>query len=550
MTGRLPPRAGEEISRARQGSFKFDGRRYAAYEGDTIASALSAAGVRVLSRSFKYHRPRGLLCCAGRCPNCMVEVNGVPNVRACTEAVRDGMQVKGQNAWPSVRNDFLALFDRFDRLLPVGFYYKTFIRPRWMWPVYEGVLRRLAGLGRVEPGARPDLHPRKRHLYCDVAVIGGGPAGCLAALGAAAEGARVVLVDDQPQLGGHLRLQAAPATGDDRIAGMRGFEAAKRLASLVAASRQIEHLGNAAAFGFYEGRLIGVSQGNTLVKVRACRVVIATGSAERPALFENNDLPGVMLGSAALRLARLYGVRAGNRAVVAANDDRGWGVALELIEAGLPVVAVVDSRDREPAADAAQRAQAIGAEVLPNASVVAARGKRAVTAAVIEARGKRRAIRCDLLVIAGRTEPLISLPLHDGLRARFDEQLGEFVAGAASDAILFAGHIVGTADDSAAIASGPRAGRAAAMAAMRGDGDSPSPRSSPIEGEEAVEPRSRRSAPIKGEGIVEPGALQSFPTRGEEAVRQPSPIEGEEAVPPIPSPHGGEGEGEGLRQSP
>ena len=463
---RLPARPGEEISRDRKLTFTFDGHSYEAYDGDTVASALAAAEVKVISRSFKYHRPRGLVCCAGRCPNCMVDVDGTPNVRACIQPVREGMVVKGQNAWPSVRRDFLGVFDRLDRVLPVGFYYKTFMRPRFMWPVYERVLRRLAGLGKVDIAGRPELHPRKRHLHCDVAVVGGGPAGCLAALEAAAAGAQVVLIDDQLRLGGHLRTQSAPTGGDARIAGLAGFDAAARLANLVKAELGIEYLPDATAFGLYEGKLLGVSQGNTLVRVRARQIVIATGAAERPALFQDNDRPGVMLGSAVLRLARLFGVKAGSRAVVVTDDDHGWRTAAELIEAGVGVAAVVDSRSDEPPADLAQSVRSFGAAVHTGAHVVQANGRNAVKSLLIDVNGKRQSIRCDLVAVAGRPEPVISLLTQEGITPRYDDALGEFVPGAQTEGIHAAGRVEGIHDEALAAARGVAAGRNAAEAAL------------------------------------------------------------------------------------
>lgn len=463
---RLPPGPGEVVSRDRKIKFTFDGRTCAALEGDTVGSALAAAGATVISRSFKYHRPRGIVCCSGRCPNCMVEVDGIPNVRACVEPVRDGMAVRGQNAWPSVRWDWLGVFDRLDRLLPVGFYYKTFIRPRFMWPVYERVLRRLAGLGTVDVDARPELHPRKRNIYTDVAVIGGGPAGCLAALEAAAVGAKVVLIDDQPRLGGHLRMLSARTAADPRMAGLSGFEAAARLAALVKADPNIEHLANATAFGLYEGRLIAVSQGNSVVRIRPRQTVIATGAEERPALFQDNDRPSIMLCSAVLRLARLYGVKAGDRAVVVTDDDHGWRMAAEIVEAGISVVAVVESRKSGPPGDLAQRVAASGAVAYKGARVVKAKGRRAVTGLQIDVSGVKRSLKCDLVAIACRPEPVVSLLAQGGLSPRFDPGLDQFVPGVRAEGILAAGHVEGVRDDVTAAARGAAAGRAAADAAL------------------------------------------------------------------------------------
>lgn len=526
---RRAPATGEEISRDRSIGFTFDGRRYEAFEGDTVASALAAAGVSIFSRSFKYHRPRGLLCCAGRCPNCMVEVDGVPNVRACVERVRDGSAVRGQNAWPSVRHDMLEVFDRLDRLLPVGFYYKTFIHPRWMWPVYEGVLRRLAGLGRVDGGARPELHPRKHHLHCDVAVIGGGPAGSLAALEASSAGARVVFIDDQPRLGGHLRLQAAPVAGDARIQGLPGFDAAARLESLVHASSAIEYLPGTSAFGLYEGNLVGASRGHDLIRVRARQIIVATGAAEGPILFDDNDRPGVMLGSAALRLARLYGVAPGDRVVVVTDDDHGWATADELLQVGVGLAAVVDSRSFDPPPALAQRVRTAGAAVFTGASVVAVTGRTNVGGVVIRSERTRRSIGCDLVAMAGRPEPVISLLAQHGVIARYDDEIGAFVPGLLPEGVHAAGHVEGIRDEAAVVARGVAVGRDAAKAALRQIEDAAPVRQAPPSASEPVRSPSNEGAQ---DAAFEPAATRSAgsdnrsPHRGPTGIRaRAAPLE-------------------------
>ncbi|MBI4562103.1 MAG: (2Fe-2S)-binding protein, partial [Candidatus Rokubacteria bacterium] len=210
---RLPPHPAQRVNRGKPLTFTFEGRLIQAYEGETVAAALYAAGVRIFSRSFKYHRPRGLLCVAGRCPNCLMEVDGIPNVRTCMEPARQGMRVRGQHAWPSLEHDLFACFDKLDRVLPVGFYYKTFIHPTWLWPTYEKVLRHLAGLGRLDITREPDGHGERIHLHADVAIVGGGPAGIAAALEAARVGVEALLIDDEPTLGGHLQWQLLPSDG-------------------------------------------------------------------------------------------------------------------------------------------------------------------------------------------------------------------------------------------------------------------------------------------------------------------------------------------------
>lgn len=458
--------AGTRVDWNRRISFTFDGRRIDAYEGDTYASALAAAGTPVLSRSFKYHRPRGLLCCAGRCPNCMVKVDGVPNVRACVARAADGASVSGQNAWPSVKRDLFGGFDHLDRVLPVGFYYKTFIKPRVMWPVYEGVLRRLAGLGSIDPAPKHRPEPVKKHLFCDVAVIGGGPAGSLAAIEAATAGARVVLIDDQEEIGGHLAYATAKVSGDTRLDELRGIDAAFRLRAMVAGTSGIEHLASTTAFGIYEGNLIGASSGDTLCRVRARQILIATGAFERPLLFENNDRPGVMLPSAILRLVALYGVRAGRRAVVVTDSDHGWTSVLELLAAGFEVSGLVDSRNSGIDAQLAAAVRGHGVPAWEGVLGVRAEGRNRVRGIRFESGGKRRTISADVVAMASRPEPVLALLAQAGAKPLFDSATGSFVPGNPPDGIAAVGHAEGLSDISQVLQRGVGAGRLAAQRAL------------------------------------------------------------------------------------
>ena len=298
-SNRLEPTATQTIDRNRTVEFKVDGRAVQAYEGDTVASALYADGVRTFSRSFKYHRPRGLLCVAGRCANCLVNVDGVPNVRACTEHVQRGMKVRRQNAWPSVDRDALAVLDRLDRLMPVGFYYKSFHRSKRLWELAQPIIRRVAGLGVLETESVPESRYGHRNLHTQVAVVGGGPAGLSAALEAAEAGATVTLIDDQPALGGSLRFDPKTYSNIAGLDAIRGANLATSLAERVHSSASIDVLSDATAFGLYEGGLLGVLTNKHLIKLRARRIVVASGSYEVPMVFEGNDLPGVMLAGCA-----------------------------------------------------------------------------------------------------------------------------------------------------------------------------------------------------------------------------------------------------------
>ena len=457
---RLPPQPGERISRGRAIEFEFDGKRVEALEGDTIGSALHASGRKVLSRSFKYHRPRGLMCCAGQCPNCLVDVDGWPGVRACVEPVRPGMKVAHMNATPSLEFDAMRATDIFGtRLTPPGFYYKTFIRPRRLWPLYEKVLRGAAGLGKLRKSqAEREWRTEYRRRRADILVIGGGAAGMAAALRAAEMGADVVLVDDGPELGGSLL--AGEGAADAR-------EAAERIRAA-----GVEVLAPAAALGFFDG-IVPVWQGSTLHQVRADHHVAATGSIEQPLLFEGNDLPGVMLCSGAERLAHLYGVAPGDTALVATTADRGLASALALQDAGVEIAAIADARP-EGRADAELRARidAAGIRMLEGATVVEAIGRKHVKGAVVadlDAAGRpdldtRRGVDCDLIAVSGGTVPATSLLLQAGAKAAWDDASGAYLPQDVPDDIHPAGAVAGHSSTGRAAASGAVAGAEAALA--------------------------------------------------------------------------------------
>ncbi len=332
---RLARRDGERIDRSKALSFAFAGWKVTGFEGDTIASAAFAAGKRVFSRSFKYHRPRGLLCCSGHCPNCMMTVDGVPNVRTCLEPLREGVVVEGQNVRWSLDFDFMSVTDKVGApFTPVGFYYRTFIRPRAAWPLYEKFLRNAAGLGTLDPHAGHSRRYDTEHRRARVLVVGGGAAGRAAAAEAAKTGPGVVLVDEDPR-------RAGP-----ELPG-------------------VEVLAPARALGIWEGGLVPVDAGQVLYRFRAERIVVATGALEQPLVFPGNDLVGVMLPDGVRRLVRDFSIKPGERAIVVGSDDETLSIADELASVGVAVSRVVDLRESRPRELAAQGAQGSGAPPAP-----------------------------------------------------------------------------------------------------------------------------------------------------------------------------------------
>jgi sarcosine oxidase subunit alpha len=442
-------------------TFRFEETVVEALEGDSIAAALFAAGRRTFSRSFKYHRPRGLLCCAGRCPNCLMNVDGEPNVRTCTTPVRENAVVRAQNAWPSLDSDALSGIGLLDRFLPVGFYYKTFIHPRSAWPVYEHFLRHVGGVGVIDPSGKPEGY---HHEYrsTGVAVVGGGAAGLCAALAAARLGARVTLIETQDQVGGELRGDRRPAIV---ASGESGDELARRLAQEARAAG-VEIRTGAHAFGAYEGRRLAVEQGHTLLELAYERLVLATGAFERPAVFPGNDLPGVMLGSGALRLLRLYGVLPGKVAVIATANASGHALALELAEAGVELALVADARTAgsdpivaELDAELGRR----GIQVEWGACVAAAHGRQGLGSVQMTRGQATSRVDCDLLCLSLGWEPALALLAQERPEPlRWDASRGVFCVGPEDEEAFAVGSVAGAGALDECLRLGAAAGAAAA----------------------------------------------------------------------------------------
>ena len=456
-------------------TFTFDGRRLTGRAGDTLAAALLANGVRLVGRSFKYHRPRGILSAGPEEPSALVELRAgarrEPNTRATTIELFEGLEAVSQNRWPSLRFDAMAVNSLVAPILGAGFYYKTFMWPAAFWEkVYEPLIRRAAGLGRAAEAPDPD-HYDHMTAFCDVLVIGGGPAGLMAALTAGRAGARVILVHEDFALGGRLLAENRLIGGQASAAFVAG------IAADLAAMPDVRVLTRTTLFGVYDGGdyaalervadhlpVPGPHQPRQRVwRISAQRSVLASGAIERPIVFGDNDRPGVMLAGAVRSYLNRFGVKPGARAVVFANNDDAQRTARDLVEAGVAVAAVVDPRP-EGFAGLAGWAQTTGTRLIEGV-VTRALGGRAVTGALVTAAdGTASTIPCDLIAVSGGWQPTIHLTTHVGGKPAWDAALAAFVPGQLPPGMEVAGAAKGDFALAACLADGVRSGADAAAA--------------------------------------------------------------------------------------
>ena len=459
MSGRFRLEGGA-IDRSRSLAFRFEGRRLDGHPGDTLASALLANGVRLVGRSFKYHRPRGIFSAGPEEPNALVELrtgaHREPNTRATAIELFDGLEAAGQNYRGSLRRDLLAFNDLLAPFLSAGFYYKTFMWPKSFWErVYEPAIRAAAGLGRLSGEADPDCYD-KGFLHCDLLIVGAGPAGLAAALAAGRRGARVILADEDFVMGGRLNAET------HEVEGAPGAAWAAAAVGELSAMDRVRLLPRTAVIGAWDHGIYGGLERRTdhlaasagrprqiLWRIYARRAVLCAGATERPIAFGGNDRPGVMLAGAVRAYANRFAVAAGRRIGLFVNNDDGWRTAADLAARGVAVAAVIDVRERAPVASVP------GARIVMGGRIVATRGRHGLKGAVL-ATGEW--IGMDCLAVSGGWNPNVHLSCHQGGRPVWRDEIAAFVPGAGlPPGMAVAGAAGGALTTAAALAEGHRA---------------------------------------------------------------------------------------------
>ncbi|MET4804890.1 sarcosine oxidase subunit alpha [Limibacillus sp. MBR-115] len=439
-------RQGGRIDRSKSLSFTFDGQRYAGYAGDTLASALLANGVHFVGRSFKYHRPRGIVAAGAEEPNALIQLgHGArtePNLRATQIELFDGLRAESQNRWPSLSFDVGALNNALSKFFPAGFYYKTFMWPAALWMKYEYVIRHAAGLGKSPTERDPDTYD-KTNAHCDVLIVGAGPSGLAAALAAAKTGARVILCDEQAEMGGSLLNRHA------EIGGKTGADWVADSLKALAQYPNLRLLPRTTAFAYWDHNFISLCEKVTdhladkpkhlprqrLWKVRAKQVVLATGALERPLVFQDNDRPGIMLAGAAQTYLNRYAVKPGNRGIVFTNNDGGYEAAIDLADAGVAIT-VLDSRDMPEGANY-HAAKTAGLDIRAGKVIVGTKGSKRVEKALIadlgsggdRALGQVEELDVDFIASSGGWNPTVHLFCQSKGKLEWRDDIASFVPG-------------------------------------------------------------------------------------------------------------------------
>jgi len=473
---------GGRIDREQSVNFEFNGKSYSGFSGDTLASALLANGIHMIGRSWKYHRPRGILSAGAEEPNAIFQLEKgeytVPNARGTQVELYNNLTASSVNCWPSLDFDLMSINSKFSRMMPAGFYYKTFMWPKAMWMKYEHFIRKASGLGESPRQNDPDRYEHA-HAHCDLLVIGGGVAGLTAALAAGRAGARVMLVDEQGEFGGLTLNSHAQIDGETATQWI-----ADTVSELQAMS-EVTLLNRGTAFGYHDYNFVTVNQRLTdhlpiaerksgrekVWQIRAHQVVLAAGASERPIVFANNDRPGIMLASAVSTYVNRYAVKPGNRVLIFTNNDSAYQTALDCKAAGIEIAAVVDSRVQS-GSELANTVRSAGIEVMNGSAVVDTAGGKHVKSVQVmnlsadgkSVSGSAKTLNCDLLAVSGGWSPVVHLSSQSGAKAIWNDEQAMFLPGTPTQAQVSVGACNGTLDLMNNLQQSTMAGNTAAKA--------------------------------------------------------------------------------------
>ncbi|KZM40084.1 sarcosine oxidase subunit alpha [Marinomonas sp. SBI22] len=480
--------SGGRIDRKKVINFSFDGKSYKGFEGDTLASALLANGVDIIARSFKYSRPRGITGHGSEEPNGVIQLgtgaSTIPNVRATQQELYAGLVANPVAGWPSVNFDLMATLGKAGAMMPPGFYYKTFMYPQKLWMTYEHFIRKAAGLGKAPTAPDPDTYDKINH-HCDVMIVGAGPAGLSAALAAAKTGARVIIADEQNEMGGSLlsttqTIDGAPASQwlQDTIETLEDYSNVIVLPRstvmgyydhnfLVVIERRTDHLGEISPRGARQ----------RMHRVRAKQVILAPGAQERPLIFANNDIPGVMLASSISVYLNRYAVAPGNALVVSTANDSGYQAAIDWHKAGRKVIGIADSR-AESNGELVEEAKKLGLKIWFSHAVIEAKGSRRVYAATVapinaegtQVTGASQNYDCDIIATSGGWSPVVHLSCHTGARPVWNDDIIGFLPGKTVQKQHCVGSLMGQHQLHDTFEQGLATGAQAACEAGFGDG--------------------------------------------------------------------------------